>query len=301
MSDAPARPPRRRRSVLYMPAGNARALAKADTLDADTVIFDLEDSVDPAAKGEAREALRNFFRDNRPTRPECVIRINALQGPWGTEDLLAARACMPDAILLPKVNEAADIRMAADALAETDAPQSLRLWAMAETPRFLLDAAGIAALGRELNSRLDCFVTGTNDLIKETGIGGGQGRRFLEPLLTQIVIAARAGGLDAIDGVYNDFRDNDGLAEECTQGVALGFDGKSLIHPAQITAANAAFSPSPDDIQAAQAIVDVFARPENAGKGVVSLDGRMVERLHLAMAEKLLARAGKQQSTGEPA
>ena len=293
MQDTPARPLRRRRSVLYMPAGNARALAKADTLDADTVIFDLEDSVDPAAKDEAREALRTFFRETRPKRPECVIRINALAGPWGTEDLLAARACMPDAILLPKVDEPGDIQAAAEALAETDAPQTLRLWAMAETPRFLLNAAGIAELGRNPNNRLDCFVTGTNDLVKETGISAGQGRQYLQPLLNQIVIAARAGGLDAIDGVYNDFRDEQGLTAECAQGGALGFDGKSLIHPAQIEAANAAFSPSPDEIATARAIADAFARPENAGKGVISLDGRMVERLHLAMAEKLLARAGQ--------
>ena len=293
MQDMPARPLRRRRSVLYMPAGNARALAKADTLDADTVIFDLEDSVDPVAKDDAREALRTFFSETRPKRPECVIRINALAGPWGTEDLLAARACMPDAILLPKVDDAGDIRAAAEALAETDAPQTLRLWAMAETPRFLLNAAGIAELGRNPNNRLDCFVTGTNDLVKETGISAGQGRQYLQPLLTQIVIAARAGGLDAIDGVYNDFRDEEGFTTECAQGAALGFDGKSLIHPAQIAAANAAFSPSPDEIAKARAIADAFARPENAGKGVISLDGRMVERLHLAMAEKLLARAGQ--------
>ena len=293
MQDMPARPLRRRRSVLYMPAGNARALAKADTLDADTVIFDLEDSVDPAAKDEAREALRTFFRETRPKRPECVIRINALAGPWGTEDLLAARACMPDAILLPKVDDAGDIRAAAEALAETDAPQTLRLWAMAETPRFLLNAAGIADYGRNPNNRLDCFVTGTNDLVKETGISAGQGRQYLQPLLTQIVIAARAGGLDAIDGVYNDFRDEEGFTTECAQGAALGFDGKSLIHPAQIETANVAFSPSPDEIAKARAIADAFARPENAGKGVISLDGRMVERLHLAMAEKLLARAGQ--------
>ena len=293
MQDTPARPLRRRRSVLYMPAGNARALAKADTLDADTVIFDLEDSVDPAAKDDAREALRTFFRETRPKRPECVIRINALAGPWGTEDLLAARACMPDAILLPKVDDAGDIRAAAEALAETDAPQTLRLWAMAETPRFLLNAAGIADYGRNPNNRLDCFVTGTNDLVKETGISAGQGRQYLQPLLTQIVIAARAGGLDAIDGVYNDFRDEEGFTAECAQGAALGFDGKSLIHPAQIETTNAAFSPSPDEIAKARAIADAFARPENAGKGVISLDGRMVERLHLAMAEKLLARAGQ--------
>ena len=164
---------------------------------------------------------------------------------------------------------------------------------MAETPRFLLNAAGIAELGRNPNNRLDCFVTGTNDLVKETGISAGQGRQYLQPLLTQIVIAARAGGLDAIDGVYNDFRDEEGFTTECAQGAALGFDGKSLIHPAQIETANVAFSPSPDEIAKARAIADAFARPENAGKGVISLDGRMVERLHLAMAEKLLARAGQ--------
>ncbi len=283
-----------------MPAGNERALAKADTVDADVVIFDLEDAVDPAAKDDAREALRDFFRERRPKRPECVIRINALDSEWGTEDMLAARACLPDAILVPKVDGPGDIRQAADALVETDAPKTLRLWAMAETPLFLLNIAGIAALGHEPETRLDCFVTGTNDLIKDTGIDGGRGRTYLAPILTQIVVAARAGGLDVIDGVHNDFRDLDGLAAECEQGRAMGFDGKSLIHPAQIEAANTAFSPSPQEVAAAQAIVAAFARPEHAGKGVINLDGRMVERLHLAQAGKTLARAGAA-TTGDPA
>lgn len=300
MNTPPERPPRRRRSVLYVPASNERALAKADGLGADVVIFDLEDAVDPGARDAARETLRAYFSDNRPARPECVIRINSLDGPWGTEDLLAARACGPDAILLPKVNRAGDIRTAAEALDETDAPEALRLWAMAETPAFLVNAAGITALAADPSSRLDCFVTGTNDLVKDTGMSAGQDRRFLIPLLTQIIIAARAADLDVIDGVYNDFRDMQGFESECAQGRALGFDGKTLIHPAQIAAANVAFSPTPQQIADAEAVIDAFAQPGNAAKGVISLDGRMVERLHLEMARKTLARAGSNGEEKEP-
>lgn len=291
MNTPPERTPRRRRSVLYVPVSNERALAKADSLGADVVIFDLEDAVDPGARDAARETLRAYLSDNRPTRPECVIRINSLDSSWGTEDLLAARACGPDAILLPKVNRAADIRTAAEALDETDALPALRLWAMAETPAFLVNAAEIVSLAASPHSRLDCFVAGTNDLVKDTGMSAGQDRQFLIPLLTQIIIAARATDLDVIDGVYNDFRDMQGFERECAQGRALGFDGKSLIHPAQIVAANAAFSPTPQEVADAKAIVDAFAQPDSAGKGVISLDGRMVERLHLEMARKTLARA----------
>ncbi|TIT07194.1 MAG: CoA ester lyase, partial [Mesorhizobium sp.] len=170
-------------------------------------------------------------------------------------------------------------------------PDGVKLWAMVETPKALLNIGAIAELGRDPAWRLACFVAGTNDLVKATGILATPDRRYLMPWLMQLVLAARAGGLDVIDGVANDFRDLDAFARECAEGAAMGFDGKSLIHPAQIEPANRAFSPAPEALAEARAIRDAFARPENAGKGVIALDGRMVERLHLAQAEKLLAKA----------
>jgi citrate lyase subunit beta/citryl-CoA lyase len=216
-----------------------------------------------------------------------IVRINPLFGEWGNDDLAAAMACAPDAILLPKVDTARDILEAGDALDDAPASDDTKLWAMIETPKALLNLGPIAELGRDPASRLACFVAGTNDLAKETGVSD---RRHLIPWLMQMVLAARAGGLDLLDGVYNDFRDADGFARECAEATSMGFDGKTLIHPAQIEVANRAFSPSEAVMKQARAVVDAFARPENAGKGVIALDGKMVERLHLAQAEKLLAK-----------
>lgn len=282
--------PRPRRSVLYVPATNGKALAKVASLACDAVIVDLEDAVAPDAKELAREAMRAFVRQAGRLRCELVIRVNALSGEWGTEDLLAAVACRPDAILLPKVDGPRDILDANDALDEMDADPALALWAMIETPRGLLNLREIVELGRNPSARLACLVAGTNDLAKETGVRPTPDRRFLLPWLAQMVLAARAAGLDALDGVSNDFRDLGAFAAECAQGRDLGFDGKTLIHPAQIDPANAAFSPDAGEIAGARAIVAAFADPANAGKGVISLDGRMVERLHLEQAERLLGR-----------
>jgi citrate lyase subunit beta/citryl-CoA lyase len=282
-----------RRSVLYVPATNAKALAKVATLDCDAVVIDLEDAVAPQAKAGAREAMRRFAEQARPPRQELVIRVNPLEGEWGTEDLLAARACRPDAILLPKVNGPRDIIDCDDALDEMDAGPDLKLWIMVETPRAMLNLRDIVELGRTPSARLACLVAGTNDLAKETWVRVTPDRRNLAPWLSHIVLAARASGLDAIDGVSNDFKDLDAFARECTQGRDMGFDGKTLIHPAQIGPANAAFSPGEDEVADARAIVAAFAQPESAGKGVISLDGRMVERLHLEQAERLLARAAR--------
>ena len=279
---------RLRRSVLYVPAANNKALAKLPSLDCDVAIIDLEDSVAPERKDEARERLRDFFRQTERGRRELVIRINALSGKWGGEDLLAARACKPDAILLPKVDTPRDVLDANDALDETDAPASLEIWAMVETPKAMLNLGAIAELGRDPSARLCCLVAGTNDLAKETGVAD---RRYLTPWLMQMVLAARAGGLDIIDGVSNDFRDAEAFARECGEARAMGFDGKTLIHPAQIGPANAVFSPSEAEMAEAEAIRDVFAKPENSGKGAISLNGRMVERLHLEQADRVLARA----------
>jgi citrate lyase subunit beta / citryl-CoA lyase len=282
---------RSRRSVLYVPASNAKALAKVAALDADAVIFDLEDAVAPDAKEDAREALRDYFKANPAGKSERIIRINQLATEWGSEDLLAARACKPDAILLPKVENLQDITGVAEVLEETDASENIRLWAMIETTRGIINADEIAELGLRSAARLDCFVVGTNDIAKETGTVLEKGRQSFMPWLMQILLCAKAGRLDILDGVYNDFNDITGLAGECSEAARMGFDGKTLIHPSQIEAANNAFAPDEKSLADARSIVQAFSLPENANKGVISLNGRMVERMHLEMAQKLLAKA----------
>lgn len=284
---------RPRRAVLFVPAANEKALAKLPSLACDAVIFDLEDSVAPEAKAAARERLRAWFAARPKKGPECIIRVNPLASEWGTEDLLAARACAPDAILLPKVDTPRDIHDFDDALDEADAPENLKLWIMVETPKAMLNIGALAEFGRNRAARLDCFVAGPNDLIKDTGVLATPDRRYIVPWLLQMVLAARAGGLDVLDGVSNNFSDMDAFALECAQGAAMGFDGKTLIHPAQIEPALKAFSPSAEAVAEAEAIRAAFALPENAARGVISIGGRMVERLHLAQAERLLARAGR--------
>jgi citrate lyase subunit beta/citryl-CoA lyase len=286
MAQEPYRP---RRSVLYIPASNDKALAKLGSLACDAVIIDLEDAVLPADKKAARDKVVGILAARPERRCEMVVRINPLASEWGADDLLAVAKAEPDGILLPKIGTPRDILEAGDLLDDNFAPDSVKLWAMIETPRALLNIGAIAELGRDPASRLACFVAGTNDLVKATGILAD--RRYLMPWLMQLVLAARAGGLDVIDGVANDFRDLDAFAGECAEAAAMGFDGKSLIHPAQIEPANRAFSPSAEALAEARAIRDAFARPENAGKGVIAMDGKMVERLHLAEAEKLLAKA----------
>ena len=282
---------RPRRSVLYMPASNERALAKIASLACDAVVIDLEDGVAPAEKATARDRLAGILAARPARRCEIVVRINPLASEWGADDLLAAAKAEPDGILLPKIDTPREILEAGDLLDDNFAPDTVKLWAMVETPKALLNIGAIAELGRDPASRLACFVAGTNDLVKSTGILATPDRRYLMPWLLQLVLAARAGGVDVIDGVANDFRDLEALARECAEAAAMGFDGKSLIHPAQIEPANRAFAPAPEALARARAVRDAFALPENAGKGVIALDGRMVERLHLAQAEKLLAKA----------
>lgn len=287
---------RPRRSVLYIPASSDKALAKIAQLSCDVIIIDLEDAVAPADKIAAREKLAGIFAE-RPVashvsrRCEMIVRINAMASEWGAADLLAAANCEPDGILLPKVDTPRDLLEAGDVLDDNFAPDSVNLWAMIETPKALLNVGAIAELGRDPASRLVCFVAGTNDLVKDTGVLATPDRRYIVPWLMQMVLAARAGGLDMLDGVSNDFRDLDAFARECTEAAAMGFDGKTLIHPAQIEAANRAFSPSAEEVAEARLVKDAFALPENSGKGVLALNGRMVERLHLVQAEKLLAKA----------
>ena len=290
------------RSVLYVPCDRPRAMEKAETLDCDAIIFDLEDSVAPGIKTQAREALRAHFRARpRPrSRVARIIRINPLDSDFGTEDLLAARGCKPDAILVPKVEEERHVLDVADALAQTDAPVELRLWAMIETARGVARAAELGALSSIGPYRLEAFVTGTNDLFKETGVNGPQARELARSWLMQVVLGARAGGIAVLDGVYNNHGDLAGLASECAEGAAMGFDGKTLIHPAQIGPANTAFGPRPEALAEAKGIVAAFARPENEGKGVIALAGRMVERLHLAQAEALIAKAERIAARRQP-
>lgn len=290
-SSVSSRSVRLRRSVLSVPAINRRALEKTHALDCDAVIFDLEDSVAQEKKAEARENLRDFFSGKALEGKERIIRINSLSSSFGSADLELVLSLSPDAVLLPKVEEPQDVMAVVDRLADADQPESLRIWAMIETPRGILNAAAIADAGRTPDMRLDCFVVGLNDLRKETGVLPRPGRTYLVPWLMQVVLAVRAYGLDAIDSVFNDFADLEAYDAECAEAHAMGFDGKMLIHPAQIAAANRHFGPDEADIAEAEAVIAAFADPAAENLNVVNLNGRMVERLHLAQAEGLVHKA----------
>lgn len=281
---------RPRRSVLFVPASNARALEKSLTLAPDCVIYDLEDSVAPETKISARDALAAHFSQHPKVGFERVVRVNAADTEWGKGDVAASAKMGADAVLLPKVERPQDVIDAANRLDRHDAHVAMQVWAMIETPRGILNADEIAVLGRRSAARLGCFVVGPNDIALATGVRPQAGRPYLVPWLMQILLAARAGGLDVLDGVYNDFRDSTGFEAECVQAALMGFDGKTLIHPLQIEPANRAFSPSDEEVAHALAVIAAFAEPQNADKGVVSINGQMVERLHLEMAERLLAK-----------
>jgi citrate lyase subunit beta/citryl-CoA lyase len=272
---------RPRRSVLYMPGANARALEKAKTLDADALILDLEDSVAPDAKAEARQRVVEAVKAGGYGRRELAIRINGLDTPWGIDDMTASAAAGADAILVPKVSTGADVTRAVDLMGQSRAA----LWVMMETPLAMLNAGVIAGA----DPRLTCLVLGTNDLVKETRARASGARFALIPMLTTCVLAARAYGLDVIDGVFNDFKNEEGLRGECEQGRDLGMDGKTLIHPGQIATCNEVFSPDAGEIAWSRRIIEAFALPENAAKGVITIDGKMVERLHRDMAERVVA------------
>ncbi len=280
---------RPRRSVLYMPGSNARALEKAKSLAADSVILDLEDAVAPDAKENARRQVCDAVKAGGYGHRELVIRINALDTPWGAADLAAAAAAAPDAVLLPKPGAGADIIRASEALAKAGAPDKTRLWAMIETPLAILNVAEIAAASRRPGARLTCFVLGLNDLVKETRADLSVNRRPALYWLSATVTAARAYGLDVLDGVYNNFKDADGFKRECVLGRRLGFDGKTLIHPDQVAMANEVFAPPEAEVAFARKIIAAFALPENKGKGVITVEGRMVELLHAETARRTVA------------
>lgn len=280
---------RPRRSCLFMPGANARALEKAKGLPADMVIFDLEDSVAPEAKGEARDAVCAAVQGGDYGSREVVVRINGLDTPWGADDLAAAVAAGPDGLLVPKVETVAMVAQLNGALDGAGAPADFPLWVMIESPLAILNLPAIAATGA--TTRLAGFVLGPNDLAKDMLAQKTPGREAFTLALNMVVTAARAHGLVPLDGVFNDFRDEAGLEAECRQGRMLGFEGKTLIHPAQLDIANRVFTPDPVEVEQAQAIVSAFAEPASAGKGVISVNGKMVELLHLQQAQRLLALA----------
>ena len=280
---------RPRRSVLYMPGSNARALEKAKSIPADALILDLEDAVAPEAKEAARDQVCGAVRGGGYGHRELIIRINALETPWGGADLEAAAAAAPDAVLLPKPGSGADIARATEALARAGAPDKTRLWAMIETPLAILNLHDIASASKRQGARLTCFVLGLNDLVKETRADLAINRRPALYWLSAALTAARAYGLDALDGVYNNFKDTEGYKRECVHGRRLGFDGKTLIHPDQVAVANEVFAPPAAEVAFARKIIAAFAQPESKGKGVITVDGRMVELLHAETAARTVA------------
>jgi citrate lyase subunit beta/citryl-CoA lyase len=280
---------RPRRSVLYMPGSNARTLEKARTLPADGVILDLEDSVAPDAKEAARRQVADAVRAGGFGPREVFIRVNGFDTEWFTDDFNAAIAAKPDAILVPKISLPDQLELIGQRLLDMHADLHIRIWAMIETPLAIFNARELAAVAKDSETRLDGFVMGTNDLAKETGARLIPGRAPMLAWLSMCVLAARAYGIDILDGVYNDLGNAEGFAAECAQGRDLGFSGKTLIHPNQIEPCNAAFSPTTEEMAQAKKIIAAFDLPENAGKGVVSLDGRMVERLHADMARRTVA------------
>jgi citrate lyase subunit beta / citryl-CoA lyase len=276
---------RPRRSVLYMPGANERALEKAKTIDADALILDLEDSVSPEAKVEARERVCAAARSGAYGHRELAIRVNSIGTEWHNDDMIAASQAGPDAILVPKVNSAAEVHGLVKIMEEAGAPEHTKLWAMIETPIAILHAEDIA----NADERLTVFVMGTNDLVNETYSLHVPGRAPLVPSLTWALLAVRAAGKVIVDGVYNNVKDPEGFEAEARQGREMGFDGKTLIHPAQVAPANIAFAPSEADIEHAKGMIGAFDEALAAKKGVATFNGKMIEELHVRDAKRILA------------
>ncbi len=280
---------RPRRSVLYMPGSNARALEKARELPADGLILDLEDAVAPEAKGQARQAIVKALHGGGFGDHEVLVRINSLDTRWWVDDLNAVAEAKPDAVLVPKISHPGQLQDLAARIVDMGTDPRVRVWAMMETPLAMLNVGEIAAAALDSETRLSGFVMGTNDLAKDTRAKIVPGRAPMLPWLMSCVAAARAYGLDILDGVYNDLGNADGFVAECRQACDLGFDGKTLIHPRQIEPCNAAFSPSAEEVATARKMIAAFELPENKDKGVIQIDGRMVERLHAEMARRTVA------------
>lgn len=275
------------RSALYMPASNQRALLKGPTLPADAIIIDLEDSVGPDQKVQARrQAVEAIVANNYGYRIRA-LRVNAADTQWHADDMLAVAEARPDVIVVPKVDSAADVLQIRDRLSRHEGLEKIEIWAMIESPRAILNAQEIAAC---CSHGLTALLIGNNDMARAANMPVTSDRTYLVPWLMQLVAVAHTYSLALVDGVYNDFADLTGYRQECEQGVAMGMTGKTLIHPSQVPIANEVYSPTEDDIADAQAIVEAFAQPENAAVGVLQINGRMIERLHLSMAEQLLDR-----------
>lgn len=280
---------RPRRSALYMPGANARAIDKGRSLPADAIVLDLEDSVAPEAKAVARRNVIEAVKAGGYGRREIVVRINSLNLAEGRDDLQAISAIVPDAVVIPKVANVDEVMAASAAIAASGMPERTRLWAMIETPIGIVNVAAIAAAAKAPGARLACLVVGLNDLVKETRATLGPDRLEALHWLSSTVTAARAYGIDVLDSVCNDFRDAAKNEREARQGRALGFTGKSVIHPSQLEIVNAVYGPSSAQIDEARKIVAAFALPDNRGKGVINLDGKMVELLHAESARRMLA------------
>lgn len=280
---------RPRRSMLFMPGSNPRALEKARTLPADGLILDLEDAVAPDAKAIARDAIGKAVAAKGFGRREVLIRINALDSPWWIDDLTMAAKARPDGILVPKISSVEDLAAIADRLSDINADMTIRVWAMIETSRAILHAEELAAASRDAETRLAGFVFGPNDIARETRIRMMPGRSTMLAMMTHCVLAARLHGLEMLDGPYGDIGNAQGLADECAQARDLGFDGKTLIHPSHLAACNDAFTPPDAEVAQARKILAAFAQPENAARGAIQLDGKMVERLHAEMARRTIA------------
>ncbi|MDE0951274.1 MAG: CoA ester lyase [Halioglobus sp.] len=280
---------RPRRSLLYMPGSNPRALDKARTLPADGLILDMEDSVAPDAKQLARDQIGAALEEGGYGHRELLVRINALSSEWGEQDMRAISnfSVAPDAVLIPKIDTAQDVIAAIEALETAGCPDSVAVWIMAETPLCILNIAGVAAA----HPRLQGMVMGTSDLSKDTRVRHTANREGFITALNLCVYAARAHGLEIIDGVQLDLKDDELLRHSCDQGRDLGFDGKSLIHPNQIAAANIAFAPSEAEVASARNIIEAFEQAQSQGKGVVVVNGRLVENLHVEEAKRQLALA----------
>jgi citrate lyase subunit beta/citryl-CoA lyase len=273
------------RSVLYMPGSNARALEKAKSIPADALILDLEDAVAPDAKPEARAQVCAAASSGEYGKRVVTIRTNGLDTQWHADDVAAAAKAGPDAVVVPKVNSADEVRRIEQSLVDAGAPERTTIWAMIETPRSILNIAEIA----EATDRLTTFVMGTNDLLSELRALNEPARPALVHALARCVLAARAHGKTILDGVYNDVKDAEGFAAECRQGRVMGFDGKTLIHPGQVEPCNAAFAPSEQDVAHAREVIEAFEASLREGKGVATVNGKLIENLHVNDARRVLA------------
>lgn len=275
---------RPRRSVLYMPAANERALEKAKTIASDALIFDLEDAVSPESKDAARENAVKAASSGDYGKREITIRCNGLDTPWGAADIVAAAKSCASSIVIPKVNNAAEVDEVSKHLDAAGAPKEMTIWAMVETPAAIFNAREIAS-----HPRVAVLVMGTNDLVKELRAVQVPGRAPVISHLATALLAAREANKPILDGVYNDIKNSDGFRDECTQGMQMGFDGKTLIHPDQVAIANDVWAPSGAEVEHSRRVIEAFNAARAEGKGVVQLDGKMIENLHVANAERLIA------------